>query len=1123
MNPTIGSRIAIRRRYVRSVDLARDIDDPEALDGYVVTSSVREAATRILAGLSAESRQRAFRVVGPYGAGKSAFGVFLAQLLRDRDSGHAMELLSEATGSSVEVTPWRPAIVSGRRVSFTRELLRAVIGQCAEREGAAFADLRATAEQMLQKDGVVDVLGVTSLLTAIAAETRSRTGHGLLLLVDEMGRFLEYAAANMGNEDPSIFQAVAEISGGRAGANFAIVGFLHHRFVDYVAGMGGWIEAEWSRSSERYEELSFDGSTEQSLFMLAHAIESTAGHSDTVRRRAKRLYGEAVDRGVFAVPRQEIVQTAPDLYPLHPAAVATLAWAIRRFGQNERSLFSFLLSLEPASVRRFAHSTVYDAANWYLVPSVFDHLASTMRESLIGDRVRWWSLAFDALAVAADLAEDYRQVLKTVALIAILEPVPGLAANVGTVGWCLSVDEAHVQAILDELAKRNLIYRRPHRGDYSLWSSSSVDLSRWLDEARTRIRVPERLEDISALLTTSRPAVAHRHYHQTGTLRTFDVLLWTRGQIGERSADGLILVAPVYPGEDRARVLGDAAKAVEDDPLALVCARAVVPEDLKWAYELAMWNWVWDNCQELRVDELARTEVAERIAAADRAITRATALLSSASSAREETWWYAGEPVAVPREGLSALLSNICDRAYDRAPVLKNELINRTKLSTAAASARTRLLDRMLTSTDLADLGMDGAPPERTIYLSLFHVSRIHQEDARGKYCFRTPPSEDPCRWGPVWERIAARLDGGEVVSFEELLEDLAKPPYGVRADPALLAITAFVLASKDSIAIMERNTFQPDVTAAHFMRLAKSPRNFALKSLRESEKHHGVVEALARRLQVIGTCGPSVVAVSERLYMWYNALSPHASKTAAVSEIAVAVRAALRKANEPADLLFLGLPSACGTVAEDGAVDVDRFVVSLNAALLELANATPSLRKRATTATLRAFGAQDLVTLQSRIQKDYAPHRHDVTDYRLRVFIDRATSADVSSDRWIDGIAGHLTGQRLDNWTDDTLHKFNFEIRAVARRLAMWFSLIGLGKGHSTDLRSIHVVHLDGHEQVLFVRPEDPSPFLAPQLHAVREALGNEPTAVEVLGQLLVEYADKQNECHAHTEVSKT
>ena len=60
---SISSRVSVRRRYIRSVDLERDIDDPEALDGYVVTPSVRDAAVRILAGLAAASRQRAFRVI----------------------------------------------------------------------------------------------------------------------------------------------------------------------------------------------------------------------------------------------------------------------------------------------------------------------------------------------------------------------------------------------------------------------------------------------------------------------------------------------------------------------------------------------------------------------------------------------------------------------------------------------------------------------------------------------------------------------------------------------------------------------------------------------------------------------------------------------------------------------------------------------------------------------------------------------------------------------------------------------------------------------------------------------------------------------------------------------------
>ena len=36
---------------------------------------------------------------------------------------------------------------------------------------------------------------------------------------------------------------------------------------------------------------------------------------------------------------------------------------------------------------------------------------------------------------------------------------------------------------------------------------------------------------------TTGPAVAYRHYHAIGTLRTFDVLLWTSESIGQRSSE----------------------------------------------------------------------------------------------------------------------------------------------------------------------------------------------------------------------------------------------------------------------------------------------------------------------------------------------------------------------------------------------------------------------------------------------------------------------------------------------------------------------------------------------------------------------------------------------------------
>ena len=1106
----INSRIAIHHRYIRSVDMVRDIDHPEALEGYIVTASARDAAIRILEGLSTKSRQRAFRIVGPYGAGKSAFGVFLARLLREKGDGMATSLLSDGMDSPINVTPWRPLIISGRRVSFSRELLRVVIDNCSKETDVHLSDLTAEAESMLNQKTALDSHAITALVAEMATRLRAITGEGLLLLIDEMGLFLEYAVNNIAIEDPSIFQSLAERAGGYADADLAVVGFLHHNFVDYVAGMGKWIESEWIRFSERYEEVSFSSSTEQSLFMMARAIQLTCPHIDAVRQRAVEIYGEATDRGLFAAQREEVVQVAANLYPLHPVVIAALALANRRFGQNERSLFSFLQSLEPHSFKRFIHSTLYDADNWYRAPALFDYLCATIDEVPGRNRTHRWSLAFDALAAAANLSEKHRDVLKTVALVAVLEPLPGLIADADTLAWSLEIDTTRTQEILDDLAKHNLIYRRPHRHDYSLWLNSSVDLSRWLDDARAAVPPPKQLDEIFSVMTPSRPVVAHRHYHATGTLRTFEVLLWNRDDNRKRKTDGLILIVPVYHGENMKEILANALAVVKDDLMVLVCARKVTREDIKWAYELALWRWVRNNCEELKVDELARVEVSERVAEAERAMAQAASLLSSISSTREEAWGYVGNRVNVPAAGLSALLSDICDNTYNRSPILKNELINRSRLSTAVSSARMRLLDRMLTCEDQSELGLQGTPPERTIYLSLFQASGIHAENANGSFAFSEPRPNDPCRWRYVWKRIADQLEDRETISFSTLIDDLAAPPYGVRIAPALLIITVFVLAYRNDIAVMERNSFQPDLTTAHFMRLIKSPGNFALKMIDKDSGQKSVLQGLATKLQVIDKCEPTIFGISERLFKWYNSLPPYTLKTKnLVTPAAVAVREVLRKATEPVSLFFHDLPNACNALKKDGSIEVEHYVETLNEALLEFEEAMPQLKARAIAATLHAFGAKNFQALRSLIQSDYEPHRLDLHDYRLRAFIERAINTEVSQDRWLDGIAGHLTGKRPDNWADDTLDKFDFEIRTVAGNLARWLALARTRQTRSSDLKSIHVVSIDGQEKVIVLRRDRPNPHLERQLVDIRKVLGNDPQAVEVLGQLLAEYSD--------------
>src|SRR3546814_17140841 len=102
---------------------------------------------------------------------------------------------------------------------------------------------------------------------------------------------------------------------------------------------------------------------------------------------------------------------------------------------------------------------------------------------------------------------------------------------------------------------------------------------------------------------------------------------------------------------------------------------------------------------------------------------------------------------------------------------------------------------------------------------------------------------------------------------------------------------------------------------------------------------------------------------------------------------------------------------------------------------------ATPLVRRRAAAATAEALGTRDTDALRLQIEADYGPHRLDLTEPRLRAFVDRASAADLAQDRWLDGIAGLLTGRRPDAWSATTIDAYCHEARVTAGRPARWLA----------------------------------------------------------------------------------
>lgn len=1110
----IADRIRIGRRYVRAVEILRDLEDPRALEGYVLTPSVREGTRRVLAGLGPGSSQRAFRVTGPYGSGKSSFGLLLARLfLEGTEGGPAMNLVRDLLGNK-DLPAYRPVVMVGRHASLTRDLAAAVC-DLARAEFGEDDELAVCAARERDKRGLAagtDARAVLDCLAACSERLYADSGGGLLLLIDEMGRYVEFAVSNPGREDPSVFQQLAERAGGARSNGLAVVGLLHHRFGDYVATLGDWVEGEWRRSSERYEEIPFHESHEQLLYLLSEALVAQRTHSRAVRTAARSEYLEAGRRGLFTLATNDLSAMAEHLYPFQPGALACLWSCSRRFGQNERSVFAFLQSSEPFGYQEFAHRTAYSSANWYRIDDVYDHLASQGSLRFQSkDREKRWEMGLDALLLCGGLPAESRRVLKAVSLIAVLEPMPGLMADVDTLAWLVGCDEDGVKKALSELGKRGLIHRRESQADWSLWSHSSVDLDRWMDKARAAVPEMRRLHDEFSRVTSLRPMVAHRHYHRTGTLRSFAVRIGEEVGEADSGSDGLVVVRPSYPDEEPARVRHEAAQISKSlGSLALVRVQPIAPGHLAIARDLACWRWIRSSCGELRIDDYARAEVERRIRDLENGLRGRLLPFGQANTdAPGVEWLHEGEVVRIEsRAALNRFLSDMCDQAFDKTPILRNELINRDKLSSPVAAARMRLLGRMLGKEEEEFLALAGAPPERTIYLSVFHASGIHQATG-GRWRFGDPGPCDALGWGPAWRRLDDMAQGGGSVAVDTVIARLGEPPVGLRAGPSLLLIAAYMLRHRDSIALMERGSFQPEITQAHFMRLAKSPKNFGLRRIGAIENQE-VLRSLVEGLSIWAgdRPGTSIKEVVAALYRWWGRLPNFARDTRTVGPIAQSVRAVLRKAKEPIELLLDQLPRACQAVGPGG-IDIERYTEQLDAALIELDNALPTLRSQVRASVLHSFGTPTLGELRQRLALDYKSHLPELGSYELQTFVDRALKVAVDDDAWIDGIAGLVVGKRVEGWDDKLVDHFAFEIRAIAQKLARRLALIREGNSRPTPVTAIHLTTSDGRERSLFLRDGTDGDRVLRE--RIREVLAQAERPDAVLVDLLGEMMDTE------------
>lgn len=1081
------------RRFLRSTQLERDFNDPQSLEGYVSTPEIEEFLGRIFRGLAPNSGQRAWRVTGDYGSGKSSFALLLASLA-SRNAGdlpkHLRHLLSKS-GLSGRGQKLLPILVTGAREAISLVLLRSLNDALTTQiDGRLTIRSRNQISEALEAPEKIDETKVVQWVASAAKELHERgLFRGLLIVLDEMGKFLEFAALHPERQDVYFLQQLGEASARSGEACLFTVGLLHQGFSAYADKLSDAGQREWEKVAGRFEELVFS----QPLGQVAELVSAAlAVDPDKPEIRGWKTYAgdamsRAVDLGLFgaAATKTALRQTAPHLYPLHPTVLPVLTRFFRRFGQNERSLFSFLLSSEPHGLQNFSTQEAGPQTN-YRLAELYDFAAHNFghRLSTQSFRSHWNHIDGIIRSYPADQSDELR-VLKTIGILNTIE-VPELQPTAEILDLALD-DVPKLEAVLKRLSSRGTIYLRGRSGGYALWPHTSVNLEQaFIHASEIVTSVPSIAEAIRHRLE-ARPIVASRHYIETGNLRYFDVKYLTVAELETQMdqlqpkfpADGLIAVVLCETTAQR-RQAGAIAEKISDQDALLIGLSAPLDGLTKLVIELERWLRVELQTPELKDDRYAAEEVSRQLALATqnlaRALSRDVGLYAANNDQGSSLSWYLNGETDVgisSKESLQVMVSDICNELFNSAPTIHNELVNRNEISTAAASARQKLFALMLKERNDVRLGLptDKAPPEKSMYLSVLQATGLHRQQG-GKWDIRFPKDQesDVARVLPALGKIVEILErtADARITIDLIRDELRSAPYGVRDGLFPILLLVVLIEHEAEIAVYEDGRFVPEIEENLMMRLVKQPQTFELQLTRITGIRRELLEKFADVLSAHSAERAELVSIVRPLCAGVAELPAYVKQTDQLTSETKAVRDEITRSQEPADLIFNSIPRALGFSQAESALDASIVAKRLRDSLSELKRAYFGLQTRMAESILNAFGVEGQSLEGWRIQISSRAETVIValTDPEFRAFVMKLTQEETPEAEWLEALGSILVRRPPNLWRDQDEAAFQQQITDYARRyMRVEATHLGIGGSATASAFRVALTRASGEE----------------------------------------------------------
>lgn len=844
---------------------------------------------------------------------------------------------------------------------------------------------------------------------------------GLLIAIDEFGKFLEYASENHPEKELYIVQKLAEYAN-NPNRNIIFLTTLHQGFDAYRSKLDEKSRNEWEKVKGRLKEIVFNEPVEQLLHLAAKFLNGQPKHISS--KEFNSLYDCIIDSRIYPLNNKLTKNIAERLYPLELLSAGVLTKALQKYGQNERSLFTFLETANfntiPSHNRPYFNLVdVYD----YLLNNFYSLLSSKHNPDYLK-----WTIIRSAIERTESLFEkesfEKEKIIKTIGLLNILASAGSkLDIHFLKKYGKLSLGILNLEKEINLLEKNKLIRFQSYSDSYVLFEGTDVDIDLELSDAENNINQhPDLVSKLKEHFDFPYLS-AKASFIKKGTPRFFEIIISDKPvqekPLGE--IDGLVNL--IFNEKIDLSYVKTVSKNINEAILYGVYENTELISNI--ILEIDKAYYVLEKYSDDRVVKREIKNLIEKLTIELNKLVIDSLFFPDSGVC----WVLNGKLISIDSKTLfNKTLSELIDRVYPDTPILNNELINRERLPAAINLARKTLFHNLFENWDKEDLDFDKDkfPPEKTIYLSLLKHTGIHRNE-NNEYTLSEPSDKS---FQKLWRYCEDFLESSKSSkkSVLELIDKLSDKPFKLKRGFVDFWLPIYLFIKRDDYALFDGDVYISSLSNDLVEMILKNPKNYFVKAFNVE----GIKLDLFNRYRNLlnkskeeRITSNSFIDTIRPFLTFYRGLPEYTRRTSRLSYETLALRNAIANAKDPEITFFEDFPAALGFTSlklYKSDKYLESYINQLHDCIRELRVAFEELVIRVENNLLEVLGFEEksFPAYKKQLIDRYSSIKTYLMLSNQKTLYQRINSGLDDRKSWLSSIVQGLIGKNLETISDD-------------------------------------------------------------------------------------------------------